>query len=815
MNVWAIPPLGTSILILLYGLFVFLKNRKSWIHISFLLMALTTFLWLFCVSMGYLSPEEKIALFWIKILHVGVAFLPATIYHFIVTFLGLKNKIRFVVLSYIVAFAIFLTSLTGYLFTGVSCHFFGYYAKPGPLYAVLIIFVSSMISASLYNLSLGYKRAASGSIMKTRIRYMFWSILTGFFGTVDFLPNYGVKIYPFGFIFVLAFISISGYAIIRYRLLDIETFIHRTIGYLILSFLIFASWAVGFTVLHQMLGRFINIPSTYLTGGMAIIFLWVFVAIKDRIWGFIDRMFYREKYKYREALSAFTKQLNALLDLDQLLPMIVSTIADTMHIDKVSIMLLDEERGEYTVRSQHGLENPLVALGRDDSFATWLFSQRRLVEKEQLAMDPWYSKMLDVGMRKFEELEAEICIPLISRNQMIGILTLGKKISGESYKKEDITLLSDLTAQSTIAISNALTYTLLKKRTEHLHLLSKLGQEMGQTLDLGTVANSLISHIKEVIHAEIVCILLRDEQTGEFVIRACSGLDENIVKETHVRTGEKISGWVAQLGQGILVHDLEQDARFSRRTQERYYTKSLLSVPLIVKGRVIGIVNVNNNRTTKAFTSYDLEVLTGICSEASPIIENARLYTTLRQSYLKTIQSLAEALEAKDRYTRGHCTRVCDYAVRIAKELKLSQSDIDAIATASMLHDIGKIGISEAILLKPAKLTAEEYNEIKRHPETSEKIIRPIGLPEKVLMIIRYHHEWFNGSGYPRGLSRESIPLGARILAVADAYDAMTSDRPYRNALTKEEAIEEIKRCTPNQFDPNIVEAFLKILAEE
>ena len=201
----------------------------------------------------------------------------------------------------------------------------------------------------------------------------------------------------------------------------------------------------------------------------------------------------------------------------------------------------------------------------------------------------------------------------------------------------------------------------------------------------------------------------------------------------------------------------------------------------------------------------------------------------IRASFLNSITALAYALEAKDTYTSGHSQRVTEIAVAIAQELGLpqesiekirvsglihdisiSQESIEKIRFAGLIHDIGKIGIKESILNKPGKLTDEEYRHIKSHPEVGERILAPIVEDKEILEIVRHHHERYDGKGYPDGLKAERIPLGARILAVADTYDAMTSERPYREAMSIETACNEIKRCKGTQFDPAVADAFLK-----
>ncbi|MCX7928034.1 MAG: HD-GYP domain-containing protein [Candidatus Omnitrophica bacterium] len=191
----------------------------------------------------------------------------------------------------------------------------------------------------------------------------------------------------------------------------------------------------------------------------------------------------------------------------------------------------------------------------------------------------------------------------------------------------------------------------------------------------------------------------------------------------------------------------------------------------------------------------------------------AKLYEDLRSTYLRTIKALAQAIDARDHYTHSHSQNVANYSVRIAERLKLPLREIELIRQAAELHDIGKIAISDAILLKAAALTMEEWIEIKKHPQVGAQILEPLTFLSEVIELVRQHHERFDGTGYPAGLRAEAIKLGARILHLADAYDAMVTPRAYRiEPFSKGKAVEEIKRNTGSQFDPQVVEAFLDIV---
>lgn len=189
----------------------------------------------------------------------------------------------------------------------------------------------------------------------------------------------------------------------------------------------------------------------------------------------------------------------------------------------------------------------------------------------------------------------------------------------------------------------------------------------------------------------------------------------------------------------------------------------------------------------------------------------------LRTAYIQTIRALAEAIDAKDAYTRGHSERVAVYASRIAREMNLDKQLIERVYFSGLLHDVGKIGIPDAIITKPARLDRDEYEEIKKHPEIGARILEPVEFLRHIVPCVRHHHEWFDGSdhGYPAGLLGDAIPLPSRVILVADTVEAMTSDRPYRKALPIDAVIEELHKYSGSQFDPVVVNAFLRLLDDE
>jgi len=349
-------------------------------------------------------------------------------------------------------------------------------------------------------------------------------------------------------------------------------------------------------------------------------------------------------------------------------------------------------------------------------------------------------------------------------------------------------------------------------RTKELAFIYKVAQEISSHLGVEQVLKTIVHKVRNVLKSEICSILLLDKESGELSIKCACGLEQESIETTRIKVGEEISGWVLQNKEGILVEDIEKDPRFARRNKEKYYTHSFISMPLIVKDEAMGVININNKSSREVFTEEDLRFVKGLTLEAAIAIENAGLYSSLESAYMRTVMALTSAIDAKDHYTKDHSENVTRYGVAMAREMGLSEDKISDLEKACQLHDLGKIGIHDHILTKPGKLTDEEWEEIKMHTIKGAMILKPLIFLSGVIKLVEQHHERYDGKGYPYGLKGENILLGARIMAVADSFDAMITERPYRKAFSKEEAVEELKRNKGKQFDPEIVDLFLRVL---
>jgi HD-GYP domain-containing protein (c-di-GMP phosphodiesterase class II) len=351
--------------------------------------------------------------------------------------------------------------------------------------------------------------------------------------------------------------------------------------------------------------------------------------------------------------------------------------------------------------------------------------------------------------------------------------------------------------------------------TTKFKTLMDLSALINSTLDPRQVQIQAIEAATMLVGAETGSLLLFDAVSNELYFEVALGDKGARLKTIRIPADQGIAGWVLQNGSGVIVNDPNHDPRFYRDADIRsqFSTKSLLAAPLRVKGQTIGVLEAINKRDGN-FDNADLDLLIFLANQVAPAIENAALYAELREVFHETALTLAEALECRDTYTGGHTRRVCDYSLTIGSGLGLGSSDLDKLKLAAILHDIGKIGVADAILHKAGPLDHDEFLQMRQHARFGSEILKKVRSMAAVIPGVLYHHEKYDGSGYPDALKGETIPLLARIIAVADTYDAMTTDRPYHQMISRENALAVLQKGAGSQFDATIVEAFIRGLKE-
>lgn len=619
------------------------NNRKSKTTRTFSIFSLLVAIWSLFYFLWLSTVNKSLANYYLRTCMIPIFFTPALFYQFVGYFLDLKHKKSLLYGNYVVGFLFALTVYTP-LYANNPKPFFTipFWMNPGPIFHFAIFHFSLV---TVYTWYLLYKALnKSRGIFRNQLLYLFAGTLVGFIGgSTNYFGWYKIPIPPIFNILVSVYMGLIAYGILRYKLMGINIIIKKTTTYAAVIALVAGGYLAIIALSDYLFQTFIGRTSSIGRITAVIIAAIIFQPLRNKIEFYIDKIFFRGKLNYQEAIAEFTRSLVTILDLRELLNLIVS-MSGILGTKQLAVFIFNEEVNQFRIKSSIGLDKVAqdIEFDSESDLIRLLKLRQKVVLKDELdrvAVENNY----EIIREEMDVLKAAIVVPIFVKNELKGLLSLGEKLSGEIYSREDVNLLQTLADEAGIAI------------------------------------------------------------------------------------------------------------------------------------------------------------------------DNAKLYGDLKRTYLETVQALAQAIEASDEYTRGHSDRVTKLAIQIAKQLELGRADIDTLKFACILHDVGKIGIIKEVLNKPDKLTEAEFNIIKMHPALGEEIIAPVAFLAPIRPTVRHHHERFDGRGYPDGLKGENIPYLSRIIAVADTYDAMTSERPYRPALSTELALAEIKRCSGTQFDPEIVKAFLEL----
>lgn len=516
-----------------------------------------------------------------------------------------------------------------------------------------------------------------------------------------------------------------------------------------------------------------------------------------------------------EKLNMLAKRFSAVQTLEGLIGLSFEYLAQLIEHDLGLVCLFknDEETRYFVSKlplSPKSLDN---LSGHIDEITKKIREKPvKMVRCQQLFLpEPNNLTITGVFRRKIHSF---LTVPLTVQGRNIGLINLSST-QQNAFTRDHLRTFTTLSNLLATAIENVKIRLYLERRIDEISVLFEISQAITSTLVLDEVLDSIVNFSMEMMSA-LRCELRLLDKTKELLeVRASQGLSKSFLASTAIKIGEGIIGNCFSQKLPISVVDARKDPRTKYTGMvKREKLAGLLAVPIMQRGRAIGVITVYTSKP-RDFSQEEIDLLSTFASQASIAIENAKLYAEMKQQYLSMVMALAAAIEAKDAYTHGHSTKVMEYAVKIGMEMGLSEKEIETVRYAGLLHDIGKIGIKDVILTKTGPLTDEEMNELHRHPEYGANIMERVDMLREIAPLTLYHHERFDGKGYPLGLVGDQIPLGARILAVADTFDAMIADRPYRKAFPFDYVKREMKKAAGTQLDPEIVRIFFGILKRE
>lgn len=524
-----------------------------------------------------------------------------------------------------------------------------------------------------------------------------------------------------------------------------------------------------------------------------------------------------------EALARVATQLNAQLSTTTVLQTVCETIADTIKDTGVAIALSNPADQTLSVVADVGLPPAYRTEHTATPLADFAGVSHEHSEEPQVITDvqeidslPKHQLYRDLDIRTI------VGIGLARRGRILGGLQLMSRGRVRRYTRDELALLKGLAAQATQAIANAQLYEESQRRLNHLQGLRMIDLSIAASLDLKLTLAIVLDQVLSQLLVDAATVLLYQPQTHTLEHAAGRGFRTDALQYTRLPVGDGLAGAVALERQIIAIPDrLQETSHFARSAllgDEQFV--AYYGVPLIAKGQLQGVLELFHRAPLHPDSEWR-RFLEMLASQAAIAIESLSLFEHLQRSntelalaYDSTLEGWSRALDLRDRETEGHTQRVTGMTLRLARALGMNEEELVQIRRGALLHDIGKMGIPDRILLKPGRLTSDEWEIMRMHPVYAHQLLYPIRFLRPALDIPYSHHERWDGSGYPRSLRREEIPLAARLFAVVDVWDALRSDRPYRAGWPEERVLDYIARARGMHFDPEVVDIFLRHVTE-
>jgi HD-GYP domain-containing protein (c-di-GMP phosphodiesterase class II) len=494
----------------------------------------------------------------------------------------------------------------------------------------------------------------------------------------------------------------------------------------------------------------------------------------------------KENRQFNKLLS-IQRRLGKTQELAGLLPLVVREISELLDAERTTIFLVDWEHMELQALFAEGAEKSDLVIRLKMGIVGWAVLSRREVSIANASDHPYFNPEID-QIHGFKT-ESIMVAPIITADgEVLGAVELLNKETGV-FTDPDLALLRRESAG-------------LSTGAAVLH-------------DAGAAA-SLINRLTAATACERGSVFRLDRETGQLVSVYAQGLSGDNIR---LSLNLGVAGLVAVTGTMLNIADTAQDQRFDCSIDRRtgYATKNILGLPIRNHHReVLGVIEVINKHGG-GFDSHDVRIMDGLGSIVSIAINNALMLAEQEKQFRSIVEVMAASIDAKDTLTAGHSARVTQYAVGIARELGFEGSDLEVVSLAGLLHDYGKLGIDDQILKKPGRLTADEYTRIQQHVTLTRSILGKMRFARKyrnVPMVAAAHHEYLDGSGYDSGMTGREIPFMAKIITVADVFEALTSDRHYRKAMPVEMALAQLEQEAGTKFEPKIIAALKSYLGK-
>jgi diguanylate cyclase (GGDEF)-like protein/putative nucleotidyltransferase with HDIG domain len=598
---------------------------------------------------------------------------------------------------------------------------------------------------------------------------------------------------------------------------DLKPVARKILTYLCVGLIVAPLYAIALFALRHFLNNWTEPYGIVTIVVMVFIFPWIMMALRSPVQKRLDKIFYGWRFPYRETMLNLPTRMRNTLSVDELAAELVYPIPRALNASYVSLLL--PSNGSFVsqfVNQLVGVNRPsALGLRQDSPIVKWLRENNGPLFTKVLDTAPQFEKLAPDESSAIQDCDIRLLVPMLNNDRIIAILAVGPKQQG-SYSRADITLLTKVNQELAVTMANAQLYDLTRDRVQTDDLTGLLSHGyFHRRVDEEISRCSRLGNIFSVLFLDVDLFKSYNDAFGHLA-------GDDILREItrHIKGSIRSIDIPCRYGGdefAVILPESSLDDAYNVAQRIRRKVEAEMDSKGIAITCSIGVASWPTSGATKEalLTAADSALYLSKQAGRNQVFLASAGASALEfdlgreEQILNAVHALAATVDAKDHRTYGHSKKAAEYAAQIAHALGYSSDKIAMLKAAALLHDIGKIRVPDSILFKPGSLTDSEWIAIREHPKFGVAILKHIKSLGGCLPVIQHHHEHFDGRGYPAGLRGENIPLDARILAIADAYDAMTSPRPYRsNALHHQEAIEEIIRCSGSYFDPQIVSAF-------
>ncbi len=819
-------------------LLAFLAAKKNRLIYSFMLVLLAFMLWTggsMCMRLQFFPGIY----FWYEVSLLSLFTTPFLLYNFVCEFIEAKGYLLKLIWMFGTIIILILTHFEVFLKRpefvqlGNGQAVFLYNTQwPIAIPCVFFFFILVSIAWVVFN---QIKKKGMATPWLSPILAGMGILFVG--NVLSIMPN---NIFPWDTLSGIGVAFCFFYALYRKRLFKLTLLVSRGT-----VFLIAALVATGFlTYLTQPFETLINVHFPqfrgYRTQIIAMMFALITILFYKGIQKLIDKFFIKEEQAQAQKLKDFSLKVSKSLNLDEILKEVITVVKYAINVDKAYICMKDPQGENYRVAcTASPLDSRDFVLVSNNPCAQWFEENDTCLVLKEFKKSTLYKSMWEQEKKQLSDLNIGCLVPLKCDNKLVGILLLSEKRKNGGYNFDDITFLESVQSIASIAINNANLYknAYYEARIDHLtgllnrkYFYEKLNEEFENcsrqslalvilNLDDFKLYNQLYGNREGDMALQNVAKIITS-CLGTSGIAARYGGKEFALIMPNCDTMQvfnmatEIKQQIANMHKGLGSETMKM---ITLSGGICVYPYSAANVKQLLENADMAVYNAKRSGKNKVlvYSMESTEIVTGQGTAKVTTGESVRKITSGKYSeYASTIYALTAAIDAKDHYTFNHSQKVAEYATTLAKAIGLNEDHVQIIYEAALLHDIGKISIPEHILSKPGRLTDEEYKIMQSHVENSIAIIRHLPSLDYVIPAAVAHHERWDGRGYPRGLKGEDVPIGARCLAIADAFDAMTAERPYKKPLSIEFAVNEIINQAGLQFDPQLAEVYVNLVRE-